>query len=102
MPMLREVGAAIPFTTHIWGYGLPPPVRNCALGGDDGEGACRAPSHFARYAAKNIRVALSTTSSMRLAEGAGAAWKTNGRNSVALHISMNCDAASWQSSIARS
>src|SRR5882757_8411000 len=58
--------------------------------------------HFARYAAKNIRVALSTTSSMRLAEGAGAAWKTNGRNSVALHISMNCEAASWQSSIARS
>src|SRR5262245_37746130 len=57
---------------------------------------------FARYAAKNIRVALSTTAPARSGEGAGATWKTNGRNSEAWHIRMNCEAARWQSSIARS
>ena len=36
---------------------------------------------------------------MRSAEGAGAAWNTNGMNSDAWHICMNCVAASWQSSI---
>ena len=36
------------------------------------------------------------------ADGAGSAWNTNGRNSVAWHICRNCAAASTQSSIARS
>jgi len=35
---------------------------------------------FARYPARNILVALSTTSVIRSAEGAGAAWKMNGMN----------------------
>src|SRR5205814_10258008 len=42
---------------------------------------------FTRYAARNIRVALSITSLMRSGEGGGAAWKMNGRNSEAWHIS---------------
>jgi hypothetical protein len=49
---------------------------------------------FAPYADRNIRVALSTTSAMRSGEGGGAAWKMNGRNSDAWHISRNCEAAS--------
>jgi hypothetical protein len=48
---------------------------------DDVESA-RAGAHagFARYPARNIFVALSTTSVMRPAEGADAAWKMNGMN----------------------
>ena len=49
---------------------------------------------FAWYAAKNIRVALATTCSMRSGDGAGAAWKRNGMNSDAWHNCMNCVAAS--------
>ena len=43
----------------------------------------RAQAGFAWYPARNIRVALSTTSVIRCAEGAGAAWKINGMNSDA-------------------
>src|SRR5262249_29239952 len=49
---------------------------------------------FGRYAAKNTRVALSTTVAIRSGEGDGAAWKMNAWNSVAWHICMNCQAAS--------
>ena len=54
------------------------------------------------YALMNIRVALSITCVMRASDGGGAAWKMNGRNSYAWHISMNCDAASVLSSIVKS
>ena len=66
------------------------------------DGDCHAPPYLARYAPANIRVALSMTVAMRSSDGAGAAWNTNGRKSWALHNSMNWDAASSQSSIARS
>jgi hypothetical protein len=55
-------------------------VRDAARKDDVESARVGAHAGFARYPARNIFVALSTTSVMRSTEGADAAWKMNGMN----------------------
>jgi hypothetical protein len=82
--LVRNAVAAIPLATIAGSQGRQKRVQNAVVTWKGVIACSRVDDHpFFRYAAKNTRVALSTTVAICSADGEGLAWKMNAWNSVA-------------------